>query len=195
MLIIIIMPVALWTNSRTVYPNISSLGILVGSILLCRYKATYGYLFMVKPEGVSTIFLTKPECETIRTCACMGKEPRAGFPQLIIAYCLAGSNHFTNSIYNSRYTSVYTHCIHIIMIQPMYYIVFINAECEPSQFGSSRKQSNRDNGSSSVFWKWMSTVNWNMFRMCMSIIIVDCTSSPSFFGSSSPQMKLGGPSQ
>ena len=67
-------------------------------------------------------------------------------------------------------------------------------ECEPSQFGSSREQSSRDKGSSSVFWKCMPTVNLNMFRMCMSI--VDCKySSPSFLGSSLPQIKLGGLSQ
>ena len=78
--------------------------------------------------------------------------------------------------------------------QPLEIIIWNKrTECEPSQFGSSREQSSRDKGSSSVFWKYMSTVNWNMFRMCMSII--DWNSSPSFLAPPSPQIKLGGPSQ
>ena len=76
---------------------------------------------------------------------------------------------------------------------PQIILWYKRTECEPSQFGSSREQSSRDKGSSSVFWKYMSTVNWNMFRMCMSII--DWNSSPSFLAPLSPQIKLGGPSQ
>ena len=58
--------------------------------------------------------------------------------------------------------------------QPLIYVYATlhnkRTECEPSQFGSSREQSSRDKGSSSMFRKCMSTVNWNMFRMCISIV-------------------------